>query len=135
MAQDTQIINIVGRLGSDPESRFTASGTQVTSFSVACNNRDGNTTWYRVSAFGKLGEICNEYLTKGKQVFIGGDLTIRTYDKKDGGSGVSYDVSAHSMQMLGGKRDESESTPAPQRAQAPRNAPTKYDEVSEDLPF
>ena len=54
MSQDTQIIEIIGRLGKDPESKFTKDCTQITEFSVACNNRDDSTTWYRVSAFGKL---------------------------------------------------------------------------------
>jgi single-strand DNA-binding protein len=140
MAQDTQNITIVGRLGQEPESKFANEGTQITTFSVACNNRDNTTTWYRVSAFGKLGEICLQYLNKGKQVFIAGDFTVRTYEKKDnGGTGVSYDIRATSMQMLGAKADnDGNATPAdkplPPRPQATHNAP-KAVMTDEDLPF
>ncbi len=131
MAQDTQLIEVIGRLGADPESRFTADGTQITSFSLAANNRDGSTTWYRVSAFAKLGEICNQYLTKGKQVFIAGDFTFRTYEKKDGGTGYSLDIKADKMQMLGGKGDsEGGSAPSTPRG---KNAPQDIDDS--ELPF
>lgn len=153
MAMDTQVINIVGRLGRDPESKFDANGNAITNFSVACNNRDDSTTWYRVTAFGRLGEICNEYLTKGKQVFISGAFAIRTYTDKDGNERQSYDVNANSMQMLGSRNDtqqEADDAPAqPQRPARPappagvressaarvaKNRPVPVDEDS-SLPF
>lgn len=139
MAQDTQNIAIVGRLGRDPETKFTEQGTQITTFSVACNNRDETTTWFNVSAFAKLGEICANYLTKGKQVFIAGDLHIRQYEKKDGTPGVSYDIRANSMQMLGSKGDNGNTAPtneAPAKPSKPaRNVPQAVDEDESGLPF
>lgn len=139
MAQDTQTIQIIGRLGRDPETKLTEQGTQITTFSVACNNRDETTTWYNVSAFAKLGEICANYLTKGKQVFIAGDLHIRQYEKKDGTTGVSYDIRANNMQMLGGKNDNGNApaesgTPRQPAKPAVKNVPRAID-ADEDLPF
>ena len=77
-----QKVIIMGNLGRDPEMRYTPSGTPVTNFSVATNRRwttqDGSpgeeTTWFRISAWGKLGEVCNQYLSKGRQVYIQGSL-------------------------------------------------------------
>jgi len=88
-----QKIIIIGRLGRDPEMRYTPSGQSVTSFSVATDRRwtDANgqrqerTTWFRVSAWGKLGEICNQYLSKGRQVMIEGEMQEpRPYQGRDG---------------------------------------------------
>jgi len=77
-----QKIIIMGNLGNDPEMRYTPQGKPVTNFSVATNrkwtNADGTpgeeTIWFRVSAWGKLGEVCNQYLSKGRQVFVEGRL-------------------------------------------------------------
>ena len=141
MAQDSQLAQVIGRLGRDPESKFDKNGTALTDFSVACNNRDGSTTWYNVAAWGKLGEICNEYLTKGKQVFISGDLNFRTYEKKDGTMGFSHDIRAGSMQMLGSKADSGDTTDtatptkAPVSRPATRNVPQATNDSDSDLPF
>jgi single-strand DNA-binding protein len=115
-----QKVTIIGNLGSDPETRFTQSGTNVCSFSVATNRRwtnsDGSkgeeTVWWRVSAWGKLGEICQQYLSKGRQVFIEGEITPdretggpRIWQDQNGGNRASFEIRASTMQMLGG-RDE-----------------------------
>jgi single-strand DNA-binding protein len=108
---------IIGNLGSDPEVRFMPDGTPVTSFSVAVNERprrgqDGGqegqgaaaeeqTTWFRVSAWRRQGEIANEYLKKGMSVFISGDLRIREYlGKNDGKTHYALDVTMQDMQIL-----------------------------------
>lgn len=145
MAQDVQTISFVGRLGREPEGKFDQNGAAITNFSVACNNRDDTTTWYRVTAFGKLGEICNQYLTKGKQVFISGDFNIRTYTDKEGNERTSYDVRATSMQMLGSKSDNagentqtarSTSQQPAQQATVQRNKPVAVRaDDEESLPF
>ncbi|MBE7553710.1 MAG: single-stranded DNA-binding protein [Anaerolineales bacterium] len=90
MASGYQKIVIVGNLGTDPESRFTPSGQQVTNFSVAVNNNwtdqsgqaHEETTWFRVSVWGAQAETCNQYLSKGRQVLVEGKLSI---DKETGG--------------------------------------------------
>ena len=112
-----QKLTIVGNLGSDPEMRYTPSGQAVTNFSVATNRRwtgsDGQqqeeTVWFRVSAWSKLAETCNQYLTKGRQVLIEGRLVP---DKETGGPRIwtdnngkpraSFEITAMEVKFLGG---------------------------------
>ena len=99
---------LVGRLGADPEIRYTASGMAVCRLSVATsrryNDKQGNrqeeTAWHRVDAWGKLAEICGQYLAKGKQVYIEGRLKYGSYEK-DGVKHYTTDIIANTMQMLG----------------------------------
>jgi single-strand DNA-binding protein len=100
---------LIGRLGADPEMRYTASGTAVCKFRIATaeryKDRQGNmqerTDWHRVTAWGKLAEICGQYLAKGKQVYIEGRLEYGSYEK-DGVKHYTTDIIANTMQMLGG---------------------------------
>lgn len=122
MSNDLNQWSGIGRLGQDPETRYSASGDAITSFSIACGwkskDKEG-TEWVNVTAFGKLAEICGEYLTKGKQVFIQGRLKTDKYEK-DGVTRYSTKVVADRMQMLG-SRDDGEQQPRTQRPQ--RSAP------------
>lgn len=108
-------IIIVGNLGKDPEMRYTPTGQAVTSFSVATSRqypgKDGamvkETIWFRVSAWGKQAETCNQYLKKGSKVLVEGRLQPdaatggpRTYTRQDGTSGASYDVTAGTVRFL-----------------------------------
>ncbi len=114
---------LLGRLGADPEVRYTSSGTAVTNFRMATStmftNKEGQkeekTDWHRVVAFGRLGEICGEYLAKGKQVYIEGRLQTRDWEDKDGNKRWITEVIAQSMQLLGapGERGSSPSEPPP----------------------
>jgi single-strand DNA-binding protein len=126
-------IIITGRLGRDPEMRFTESGKPVTSFSVADNRRytgaDGEpreeTVWFDVTAWGRLAETCNEHLAKGRQVAIEGRLKpIRVWTGNDGQARASYEVTARSVEFLGTK-------PQQEAASEPEVAPP----VEEDIPF
>ena len=100
---------LIGRLGADPEIRYTNSGTAVANFSLATStnwvNKDGEreerTEWHRIVAFGRLGEICGEYLGKGKQVYIEGRLQSRSWEDKDGTRRKTTEVVALQLQMLG----------------------------------
>jgi len=141
-----QTIVIVGNVGRDPEMRYTPSGQAVTSFSVATNrqytNNNGEavkeTIWFRVSAWGKTGEICNQYLKKGSKVLVEGRLTAdpatggpRVWTGQDGSPRASFEVSAGTVRFLS-PRSETEgggmgSTPAADDAGAPA--------VDEDIPF
>ena len=102
-------IIVIGHLGRDPEMRYTPNGQAVTSFSVASSRRYTNsageqkeeTEWFNVSAWGKLGETCNQYLTKGQQVYIEGRMSSRTYEGRDGTTRVSIDVFLNDVQFLG----------------------------------
>jgi len=103
-------ITIIGHLGRDPEMRYTSEGQAVTTFSVASSRKyktsageqREETEWFNVSAWGKLGETCNQYLTKGKQVYIEGRLKTRTYQAQNGETRFSIDVTCQEIQFLGG---------------------------------
>ena len=105
---------IVGYLGSDPEIRYLQSGTAVANFSVATSEtwNDKNTgekkektEWHRIVAWGRLGEICGEYLHKGKQVYVEGSLYTEEWEDKDGVKRYTTKIKASNMTMLGGKGD------------------------------
>ncbi|HHX44840.1 MAG TPA: single-stranded DNA-binding protein [Chloroflexi bacterium] len=109
-----QKLIIIGRLGHDPEMRYTPDGTPVTSFSVATDRRwtDANgqqqsrTVWFRVTAWRRLAETCNQYLTKGRLVMVEGELTEpRPYQSRDGEWRASLDVTANAVKFLGGRGD------------------------------
>ena len=101
---------IVGNLGGDPEMRYTPSGTAVTNFSVAVSRRwtgrDGQkqekTTWFRVNAWDKLAELCNQYLSKGRLVLVEGDVEARAWTTQEGEARASLDLRAINVQFLGG---------------------------------
>ena len=104
---------IIGNLGQDPEMRYSASGNPMTRFSVATNRRyttaggeqREETEWFNCTAFGRLAETCNQYLTRGRQVYVEGRLSTRQYDRRDGTPGFSLDVIVTDMHLLG-RRDE-----------------------------
>jgi single-strand DNA-binding protein len=135
-----QKIIIVGRLGRDPEMRYTPSGQAVTSLSVATDNVrtvDGKTiketTWFRVSVFGKQAESCNTYLQKGKLVLVEGRLSTdaktggpRIWTAQDGTPRASFEILASSIKFLSARSEGGESAPAGEDFD---NAP------SEDIPF
>jgi single-strand DNA-binding protein len=107
-------IIIVGNLGNDPEMRFLPDGKPVTSFSLASSSNYTNnqgekvddTTWFRVSVFGKMAESCNQYLSKGKKVLVEGRLqhdkngSPRIWTRKDGTPGASFEVTAATVRFL-----------------------------------
>ncbi len=100
---------LIGNLGANPEVKYLSSGTTVANFRMATTenwvNRSGEkstlTEWHRVVAFGRLAEICGEYLNKGKQVYVEGRLRTRTWEDKDGNKRSTTEIVAARMQMLG----------------------------------
>lgn len=105
---------IVGNLGQDPEMRYTQSGVAVTSFSVAVNrkwtNQDGTqgekTTWFRVSAWRRLAETCNQYLSKGRLVLVEGEVSASAWTPQDGGEPrATLELTARNVKFLGGRQD------------------------------
>jgi len=105
-----QQITLIGNLGNDPEMRYTPNGVPVTSFSLAVNRRWTNqegqaqekTLWFRVTAWRKLAETASQYLTKGRQVLVVGELEEpRTFTDKNGVVRVSLDVTANEIRFLG----------------------------------
>ena len=109
-----QKIFIVGHCGSNPEQRFTPSGDPVTTFSVATSRKYGEkdeTTWFRVSVWGKQAESCNTYLSKGSKVLVEGRLKAEpnVYQRKDGTWAASYEVTAETVRFLTAKGEQVES--------------------------
>ncbi len=102
---------IVGHLGRDPEMRYTSGGQAVTSFSVATNRRwtdqsgqtQEKTTWFRVTAWGKLGELCNQYLAKGRVVLVEGDVEASAWKAQDGEARASLELTARNVRFIGGR--------------------------------
>ena len=107
MASFNKII-IVGYLGRDPELRYTPQGTPVCDFSVATTERrkdksgefQETTTWFRVTFFGRQAEVASQYLTKGRQVYVEGQLSQRDWTDKDGAARTSLEVRGNEIQFL-----------------------------------
>jgi len=102
-------ITVVGNLGRDPETKE-AGSSSVCSFSIAHNRKakgDEFTDWYNVDAWGKLGELCQQYLAKGRTVVVSGSLAQRAYETKDGEARVSLDIRATDVHFVGGAGESS----------------------------
>ena len=105
---------LIGNLGADPEIRYTPGGTAVANFRLATTesrkNREGEretrTEWHRIVAFGRLAEICGEYLSKGRQVYIEGRIQTRSWEDRDGVKRYTTEILADNMQMLGTRADQ-----------------------------
>lgn len=113
MSRGLNKIMVIGRLGRDPEMRYTPSGRPVTSFTVATsrtwNTSEGErrveTEWFNVVAWGNLAEICNQHLTKGQQVYVEGRLQTRNWDDAEGTKHTSVEIVANEMIMLSERRE------------------------------
>jgi single-strand DNA-binding protein len=158
MASVNKVI-IVGNLGRDPETRYLPSGEAVTNISVATTEswkdkasgeKKEATEWHRISFFGKLAEIAGEYLKKGSQVYIEGQLRTRKYqDKETGKDRYSTEIRADRMQMLGSRAGAGEprgeaggETRGEPRGDAPakpggaaKKPAGKFDDMEDDIPF
>ena len=103
---------LVGRLGSDPEVRYTPSGVAVANFNIATSEewkdkdtgeKRERTEWHRIVAWSKLGEICGEYLSKGRQVYVEGRIQTRSWEDRDGNKRYTTEIVASDVQFLGGR--------------------------------
>jgi single-strand DNA-binding protein len=107
-------ITIVGYLGRDPELRYTPQGTALCKMSIATTEKRKNvagemeehTTWFRVTAWGRQAELANEYLAKGRQVYVEGRLRLEEYTDREGQKRFSAEVSATDIQFLGQRTDQ-----------------------------
>ena len=128
MASLSKVI-LVGNLGSDPEMRYTPNGKAVTSFRMATNHRyttsagetREETNWFRVSVWGTPAEQCNQFLSKGRQVYVEGRLHARNWEGQDGQTRTSLEVTADRVLFLG--------------VRAPASLPEEGELEPEDLPF
>ena len=148
---------LVGRLGRDPEIRYTNSGTAVANFSLATDEvwtdqnkeRQRRTEWHNIVAWSRLAEICGQYLSKGKLVYIEGRIQTREWDDRDGNKRRTTEVVASDMRMLGRKDENgereavavgapagSESTPASSESLSASSESTADTGVNDDdIPF
>lgn len=136
MSNDLNQCQFIGRLGKDVEMRFLPNGDPVANFSIAAGwkakDKEG-VEWVPIVAFGKLAEICGEYLKKGQQVYVQGRMRIEKYtDKNSGVEKYSTKIYADKMQMLGGKSDGGGSNSKESRAPEP---PPMSDMPDDDIPF
>jgi single-strand DNA-binding protein len=134
-------IILVGNLGRDPELRYTPQGTPVCSFSLATNERrkdrsgemQDQTTWFRVTLWGRQAETASQYLQKGRPVYIEGRLRVEEWTDRDGKPRQTLEVTATDMQFIGGNRSEE---PAAERAASAAAGPSEPPDLTdEDIPF
>lgn len=137
---------LIGNLGRDPEVRYTQDGQAVVNFPLATSmewkdkatgEKREKTEWHRVVAFGRLGEICGEYLNKGKQVYIEGRLQTRSWDQ-DGVTRYTTEIVASEMQMLGTKSQDgggSYSREGSSSSGSGSQQPPTPDTIDDDIPF
>ena len=154
MSGSVNKVILVGRLGRDPEVKYTPSGAPVAKFSLATDesfkDRSGeqqkHTEWHNIVAWNKLAEICGQYLTKGKLVYIEGSIRSRQWEDQAGNKRTSYEIIARTMQMLGSKADSERPaatatapSPMPERTpveKPPAAEPPAEPEITdEDVPF
>jgi single-strand DNA-binding protein len=111
MSRGVNKVILVGNLGADPETRYTANGGAITTIRIATSEqwtdktsgqKQERTEWHRIKFFGRLAEIAGEYLKKGRQVYVEGSLRTDKYTDKEGVERFSTDIIANEMQMLGG---------------------------------
>ena len=141
MSSSVNKVILVGRLGKDPELKYTQGGTPVVRFSLATDEtwkdqsgeKQQRTEWHNVVAWRKLAEICGQYLNKGKLVYIEGKVQTRNWEDKDGNKRSTTEIVADNMVMLSGKADDSRTErSAPAAASDSGSEPHITDE---DIPF
>ncbi|QMU56565.1 MAG: single-stranded DNA-binding protein [Candidatus Mycalebacterium zealandia] len=136
---------VIGNVGSDPEMKYTGSGQAVANFSVATNeswtSKDGEkrerTEWHRIVAWGRLAEICGQYLSKGKPVYIEGSIRTRTWEDKEGNTRYTTEIHAKEMQFLGDSRDSASANTGGEQSQPQNSTPLEIPEnnMDDDIPF
>lgn len=143
---------LLGRLGQDPELKHTPSGTAVCNFSLATSEywadktgqRQERTEWHRVVVWGKLAELCNQYLGKGRQAFVEGRLQTRSWDAQDGSKRYTTEIVATTVQFIGAQGQPGERSASPSQGynshdQGQReeeyNISTEASFTSDDIPF
>ena len=138
MARGLNKVMLIGHLGNDPELKTTASGQSVVNFTIATNenfkdssgNLQERTEWHRLVAWGKLAEICNQYLKKGRQVYVEGRLQTRSWDDtKSGEKRYTTEIVCSDMQMLG-SQGHNEGSPQHDDRQQGSTAPRTYQQDS-----
>jgi len=128
-------VTLMGRLGQDPELKYTPSAVAVCSFSIATSKKykgkDGNqsekTEWHRIVAWDKLAEICNQYLSKGSQVLLEGEINYRNFENKEGAKVYITEIRASSVDFIGSSKQESQGNG--------EGAQGEHNYTADDIPF
>ena len=161
MARGVNKVILVGNLGVDPETRYSASGGAITNIRIATNEswtdrqtneRRERTEWHRVVLFSRLAEVAEQYLRKGSQVFIEGRIQTRKWQGQDGQDRYTTEIVANDLQMLGGRGGgdaddwnrppgpagppaHSSGGPSPHRDSGPRPPAVSDPDIDDDIPF
>ena len=137
MARDLNKVMLIGRLGQDPEIRYTQDGTPVATLSVATSNPikrgdswEEETEWHRVVAWRRLAEIAGEYMNKGTLVYVEGRLKTRSWEDRDGNKRWTTEIVARDIFMLGGRGER-----ASAGAGADDLGPPPEPPLEDDVPF
>jgi single-strand DNA-binding protein len=137
---------VIGRLGADPDVRYTQSNTAVATISVATTERykdkngelQENTEWHRIVAWGRLAEICQQYLKKGSLAYFEGPIQTREWEDKEGQKRYTTEIKALSMQMLDSRGDSGGSSAPAKNNKKTANTveiDDSFDDMDDDLPF
>lgn len=134
---------LIGNLGRDPEMRYTQSGTPVCNFSIATTenyqdrsgNRQERTEWHNIVTWSKLAEICNQYLSKGRQVYIEGRIQTREWTDKDGNTRRTTEIVANEMKMLGGPASGGGGGPREEQMGGENSDQMEVGISDDDIPF
>ena len=144
MSRGVNKVILIGSLGTDPETRYSQSGTAMTSIRIATNEewkdkatgeKQSRTEWHRIKFFGKLAEIAGEYLRKGLPVYVEGSIRTDKYTDKEGVERYATDIIANEMQMLGGRGEGKPEAQAKPRQQAKDPVGDASGGFSDDIPF
>jgi len=152
MASINKVI-LIGNLGADPETRYTASNDAVTNIRIATTEtwkdksgeKQERTEWHTVVFFGKLAEIAGEYLKKGRQVYVEGSLRTRKWQDKSGNDRYTTEIVASDMKMLGSRtggtsfevvdKEPEAAAPKAEPKGGGKKAPGSFDDMEDDIPF
>lgn len=154
MSKDLNRCDFIGRVGQDPDMRFTAAGKAIANLSIACSDdykdkqsgqKVEQTNWIKIVAFDRLAEIIQQYVKKGDQIYVSGKQVTQKYQAQDGTDRYSTSIVANEMQMLGGRAEAASvghnpsaqpaSRPAPQQINAQAAPQTNMDNYDDFIPF
>ena len=143
MANSVNKAILVGRLGKDPEVKYTQGGTSVAKFTLATNEvwkdqsgeKQERTEWHNIVAWSKLAEICGQYLSKGSRVYIEGRIQTRSWEDKEGNKRYTTEIRADNMVMLSGKGEETRPEKSAAAAASSEGGSIEPEITDDDIPF
>lgn len=136
-------VHLIGRLGQDPDVRYSQSNTAIANLSVATSDKykdksgewQERTEWHRVVFFGRTAEVCQEYLQKGSLIYVEGSLQTRKWTDKEDRERYTTEVKGYKMQMLDSKSNTPSKAPNDRGNNPPENDPFNENDIDDDLPF